>query len=502
MERHPVICIVAAIFAAAAPVSANDFTEACRAFGTADVIFVGRVKSAPITRRVSGEDAIEKARVVAEAAERELKAFEALNMPPEIGAGRHRELTLQMVRARQAFDTTRAMHPPPFDLSLTPLVVETAFRGVTTPELFMWNKGQPELDPARTYLFYAVRPMDRLAPDVIFADRPKELETADADLRFLGDVVAGDGSAVVYGSLTFEDPDDAMRRTPLAGVPLRVSLNGQRYESTTGADGSFMLTGVPPGLLRIDPVLPEHMILPPQSAGGMVKGGCLKVDMRATFNGRILGRVLLDSGEPFRGSVDLVPLGPRRSLLHTHAMINGHGEYAFTAVPPGRYLLGINASRQPSSGAPFRPTYFPGTTERDMATPVTVGYGSEHGEINWIVSERLREGTVEVTFDTHGQPQKDMGVCVITYDSDDRPSGGVGYDRRTDAPVVVHVVEGIKYRFVAHARTPQGLARSDEFDSIGAAGRQSIRLSVASVKQNPTGSPCTFANPKPFSPSR
>ena len=65
------------------------------------MIFVGRVNGAPITRRVSGEDEIEKARVVSEAAERELKAFEALKMPPEIGGGRHQELAIQAVKAQR-----------------------------------------------------------------------------------------------------------------------------------------------------------------------------------------------------------------------------------------------------------------------------------------------------------------------------------------------------------------------------------------------------------------
>lgn len=58
------------------------------------MIFVGRVKSAPVTRRISGEAEIEKARVAMNAAEAEVKAFEALKMPVEIGRGRYLELQL------------------------------------------------------------------------------------------------------------------------------------------------------------------------------------------------------------------------------------------------------------------------------------------------------------------------------------------------------------------------------------------------------------------------
>jgi len=500
MERRALIYAVTAILAAVLPATANDVMDACHAFASADVIFVGRVKGAPITRRISGEQEIEKARAMKDAAERDLKQFEALKMPPEIGQSRHLELTIRMIKAADGFDRARAMHPPPVDVSVTPLLVETPFRGVTTPELFMWNRGQPELDPARSYLFYAERPMGPLAPDVIFAAQPKELEAAEADLRFLHEVAANDQNTLVHGSLTFQDPDNQMRRTSLAGVVLRVTLDGQHYETSTGADGTFMLTGVPPGMLRIEPALPENLTLPPQSNGGIVKGGCLAVHMRATLNGRIRGRVALDSGEPFRGIVDIVPHGHSRQLPQSHAFSNEAGEFAFSALPPGDYLLGINVLREPRNGAPFAPTYFPGTTDRSLATPVTVGAGTEHAGIDWIVSSRLREGSMEVTFDTAGESQKDALVCVTRYDSNLRATDGAGYEPRSGA-VVVPVVEGVRYRFMAYARTASGFARSDTFDFIGAPGRQSIRLRVASTTQIATGQSCA-GDPRPFSPSR
>ena len=502
--RRAFIGVVGVVLTTAAPISANQFADACHAFGSAEVIFVGRVKGAPFTRRISGEEEIEKARAVAQAAERELKAFEALKMPPEIGWQRHRDLTIQMIKAQQEFDRTRAMHPPPVDLTLTPLVVETRFRGVTTAEVFMMDRGQPALDPARSYLFYAQRPMGPLAPDVILDFLPKPADEAEEDLRFLNDIVTSDRGAIVYGSLKFQDPDDQMRRTPLPGVALRVSLDGQHYETSTGVDGTFVLTGVPPGILKIEPALPPHLTLPPQATGGVVKGGCLRVDMRATFNGRLRGRVTLDSGEPYRGLVDIVPHHHTRQMPHSHAFTNERGEFEFSALPPGNYLLGVNLLRQPARGGAFSPTYFPGTTERSLAVPVTVGAGTEHADIDWAVTARLREGTIEVSFDTQGQPQKSMGVCVTMFDGELRNSGGVGYERRADQPVVVHVVEGVRYRLVAHARTPAGFAESEILDVVGAPGRRVVTLALASTSEKAMGSPCASADSinKPFAPSR
>jgi hypothetical protein len=346
--------------------------------------------------------------------------------------------------------------------------------------------------------------MGPLAPDVIFTAYAKDVESAEADLRFLNDAVTSDAGTTVYGSLKFQDPDDQMRRTPLGGVALRVSLDGQSYEASTRADGTFVLTGVPPGKLRIDPILPQHLALPPQATGGITKGGCLSINMRATFNGRVRGRVMLDSGEAYRGAVEIVPRGHARHVPDSRASTNEQGEFAFSSVPPGNYLLGISILSQPTRGPAFSPTYFPGTTDRSLATPVTVGNGTEHSEIDWVVSARLREGTIAVSFDTQGQPQKSMGVCVTTFEGDLRSSSGAGYERRAEEPVEVPVVEGVRYRLVAHAHTPAGFAESEIFDVIGAPGRQVVTLTLESTSEKRMGSPCfsvRSAN-KPFSPSR
>lgn len=478
---------------------ANDVDEACRNFARAEVIFVGRVKSAPITRRISGDEKIEKARIAMDAAEHELKAFEALKMPPEIGWQQHRDLSMRMVRAREEFDNTRAMYPPPMDIPVTPILVEMPLRGVTTTELFLQG---PELDPEQSYLFYAQRPLGRIAPDVIsLAARPKEAALAEADLRFLNEAIVNNPGTVVSGSLRIEDPADQTRLTPLPGVVLRVSLDGQHYETSTGADGTFLVTSVPPGVLRIEPVLPEHLTLT-GDAGGIVKGGCLAVHMRVKFDGRIRGRVLLDDGTAFRGLVDVISDDPRqRHAQHSSAATNERGEFLFTALSPGPYHVGVNIARQPTSSAPFRPTYFPGTTEPSQSTPVMVGPRTEHADLEWVVSSRLREGSIEVSLDSRGQPQKEMGACVTLFDADLRNNGGVGYERRSGEPVIVRVVEGVRYRLEAWARTSSGFAESEILDVIGAPGHRAVTLQMTSVSERATGMRCASSySDKPFAP--
>ncbi len=57
--------------------------------------------------------------------------------------------------------------------------------------------------------------MGPLAPDRVPA-APKDVESAEADLRFLHEAVANNAGTVVHGSLTLENLDDSRSEPPLA----------------------------------------------------------------------------------------------------------------------------------------------------------------------------------------------------------------------------------------------------------------------------------------------
>ena len=70
-------------------------------------------------------------------------------------------------------------------------------------------------------------------------------------------------------------------------------------------------------------------------------------------------------------------------------------------------------------------------------------------------------------------------------------------------PVVIPVVEGVRYRLVAYAQLPSTFAESEIFDVIGAPGRQVLKLQVASVSERGSVMQCpSSTSSKPFSPSR
>ena len=96
-----------------------------------------------------------------------------------------------------------------------------------------------------------------------------------------------------------------------------------------------------------------------------------------TFMGPTHYRRRKGSGDAFEelrayGLVELVADDPRGRYSHYSPLTNDRGEFTFMAIPPGTYLAGVNIARQPAPGSPFRPTYFPGTTDRLQATPIVV----------------------------------------------------------------------------------------------------------------------------------
>jgi hypothetical protein len=101
--------------------------------------------------------------------------------------------------------------------------------------------------------------------------------------------------------------------------------------------------------VTIELSLPDHLV-----GNGFAQiraGGCAPHDLLVEPNGRIRGRVLLPDHHPAGGSVKA----------------DKNGEYEFSALPPGEYLVRVSLTGPPNNGAPFPATYYPGTMRRQDA---------------------------------------------------------------------------------------------------------------------------------------
>ena len=487
-----------ALLLAVARPAAADVSAACEAYGRVEAVFVGRARP-EIKHRLTWNFGIEEAREKVARATAEYESNRAFGSGARTGSTRDRDLFIQKLRAEEALDNAKVRTPPPQDMMLTPMDVEIAFRGVSGPVAYaaqavrMSKDGEPlPLEPGRAYLVYGqyLGPQGHMSLEVIRAVEPVvDVESAEEDLQFLHAVASTANGATVYGTLELEHLEgNARRARPLAGVTIRFSWSASEAEVTTGADGSFRLSGISPGPVNIEPALPAHLMVPAHALRfNATAGGCFPRGLRAVLNGRVRGSVVRENGAPFAGvQVDLVPVDSERArnvagteLASTRT--NEHGVFEFSGQPPGSYWLGMNLWHSPSTGVPYPPTYFPGTTNRDLAEPVVIGEGTEHDGFSFFVNSALARAQLEILVETGRQPQSEVYACLSQPGA-----GGAAYQKKEGQPLLVDVVEGGEYRVSVHADTPAGHFHAEPVTFTGVRGRTSmtVKAALASTPHN------------------
>jgi hypothetical protein len=190
------------------------------------------------------------------------------------------------------------------------------------------------------------------------------------DLPFLAGAAAY--GATLTGSLNLQTPyDEARHSSPLAGVPIRVASSTMATEVTTNADGTFVVTGVGPGDVELEPLLPDGMTLVFSSVRRTIgDGGCVDCPLRAAFNGRGRGMVRAANGTALPWvALELVPVDDKQARTaesdsHTRASANRDGQFEFSAISPGTYWLGVNLGHGLRAARPIPPRTF---LERQIA---------------------------------------------------------------------------------------------------------------------------------------
>src|SRR5713226_143568 len=194
MRRAPLLVIfifVADVLTPGPPARAGDFATVCEAYGSAaaEVVFVGRAQ-APVTRRVSsGESEIEQARENLARAEAELRRVRSSDA--ETRQEREFDAQVESIRADAELKRLRAMFPRPANAVLTPMHVETAFRGVNALDVFLYLGPQPPLESGRSYLVFGRRLVPFVQDIVAASGPPRDVDSAQESLRFLSLAASG-----------------------------------------------------------------------------------------------------------------------------------------------------------------------------------------------------------------------------------------------------------------------------------------------------------------------
>lgn len=375
---------------------------------------------------------------------------------------------------------------PPLEMKLTPVTVERAYVGVSTPIMYLTPLGAEHYaTPGERYLVYG---RHYHPPDIVMASpgsAAKQIDAAGADLAFLDMLVPGVKGGTISGVVQLKDVtyDRTTRAViPLGRIVVRIVNDDHSTEAVTAADGRFLVS-VPAGTYEVLPQLPGDLVVWDSTSRiytTVTDAGCSVVSIDALLNGRVRGVLRGPDGRALTStSVDLMPIDiepePTTGQIKGTGSVstNDKGEFEFTGRPAGRYYLGVGLYNAPNPHGPSYPrTYYPGTMDRNGAVPVVIGPGQAREGFDFSIPMALAKGEVEVTVENDH-----AGVLKLCYvQLEDLFSRWSSYAPKSGVPQRMPVVDGQRYEVHAHLEFPGGHLESEPFVFTATSGKTVVTL--------------------------
>jgi hypothetical protein len=377
--------------------------------------------------------------------------------------------------------------PTPIEMKLTPVEVEQAYLGVTTPVMYITPLGvETYATPGRKYLVYG---RSYHPPDIVMASpnfNMKEIEKAADDVAFLESLTPGSTGGAISGTVELQERVYGGRtskpRGPLASVTVRIFNERYAADAITDDQGRFIATGLPAGTYELTPQLPDGLVVLDSTSriSTLLRdGGCASVKIEAVFNGRVRGVLRGPDGRPLQTHVDLIPMDVDPEPQTGHIMgtgsvdTNDKGEFEFTGRPPGRYYLGVSLYNAPNPHGPSYPrTYYPGTTDRAAAVPVIIEQGRASQSFDFSVPTILPKGELAYVVETAYSGA--LKFCFVQLE--DLFSRWASYDVKPGITYRLPVVDGQRYQVHVHLNFPGGHLESEPFIFTATTGETAVTL--------------------------
>ena len=227
------------------------------------------------------------------------------------------------------------------------------------------------------YLVYAWKSGGQLTTGICSRTRP--LADAQEDLQYLSTINAPPNGGRVYGRINEWRRDPAEDRGvdygPLQGITVSVRSARFARDVVTSADGRFEISNLPVGKSTISVVPPfgfepspferEIDIADPRA--------CSLVDITLQQLARASGVVVDRSGRAIAGieidavAAELAAFNPDQ--YQRPVKTDERGAFEFRDLPPGRYVFGINLTKEPYKASQRGvPVFLPGTSVAGEAT--------------------------------------------------------------------------------------------------------------------------------------
>lgn len=266
-------------------------------------------------------------------------------------------------------------------------------------------------------------------------------------------------NSVVRGRAVYEETGRPVRRARVLLLSEASAMHGGGTGALTGAVGEFEFKGVAAGRYLIAVNVVGALVptgFPSQTGYGntsvdfakarqyfqeiVVDGvGEVEVTVRARRGGAVSGRVTYENGDAAVGAS--VTINPKTDEKARPSWVMGRGNrpaeaaddrgvYRFTGLPPGEYVVSVSepvahgsggnsrVEMGPLSGGALFETFYPTTTKRREAVPVSVGAGEEKAGIDITIVERgLHKLSGTVVARKGGAPVAGARVSVLAKDS-------------------------------------------------------------------------------------
>jgi hypothetical protein len=321
--------------------------------------------------------------------------------------------------------------------------VDEAYKGVQGRTIeVMTNPSTPscgyDFKQGQRYFVYAQRRKEDGKLTEWLCGPTVPLEYAARDLAYAREIMKGESGARIVGAVIkhgHRDVKDYGGPVPLSGleVVLEGPQGGILSKTVTDREGGYEFRGLGVGLYRVRAALPvgprewfpegkskEHHVM---LYGGMQ---CASESFILITDSSIRGRLVTPEGAALPAQfMELVPLDENgneisSSMTPSVSSMPKSGEYYFRIVPPGRYLVAVNARNTPGKSDPTYPLmYYPGVMSRERATVIRISQTREIILDDFMLTPPLKErwfsGTVLL-------PDRSpaVGARVILIDPNDR----------------------------------------------------------------------------------
>lgn len=347
-----------------------------------------------------------------------------------------------------------------FRRRLVAFALERAFRGVqgnrveVTTGMGGGDCGY-DFKVGERYLVYAYRQQGVRQFATGICSRTRPIAEAAEDVKYAEQLPASGRGARVYGTVKHWERDlasgQAREYDPVAFAHVLLYSPSATLDAETDDGGRYEITDAPPGTYEL------RVIPPPRFSTKYLEQklelrdprACAVADFAVHFDGRISGVALGADGLP-AGDIGLELMAPAgvgaRGVIETIPAKTDHaGNFEFSEIPPGQYVLGVSLQRRMEPETVFPRTFHPGTANLSEATVITVGEGNRQElQPMKLPPPRRRREITGVVVSADGLPVPDALVSLWDGEANWRQVA-TGIQTEADGRFTFRVLDGLSY---------------------------------------------------------